>query len=276
MAGPSGQMETMSEATERLRAAGYVENWIAEGGMLRCFTCPAIYDPELVSVDEVVRFEGPSDPGDEAILFALGPVRPSRPVLRRVRPGNVGRGCGGHRCPRPHPAVIAFGGDPPQPGSVWAERQVGDAPGGAADRGPALRDRHHRLVHRPARRSGETREGAAPGTPPAGSGTRRRCQPEPCRPAGARRAHRCRPRPPHLRGTLREAMCSEAPAPATYQRSPASTWPVPCTRHRALHQIRPLVIGQRTGFGGVRFHGLELLRGRCCESAQASKSVSPM
>ncbi len=71
MAGPSGQMETMSEATARLRAAGYGENWIAEGGMLRCFTCTAIYDPELVTVDEVVRFEGPSDPGDEAILFAL-------------------------------------------------------------------------------------------------------------------------------------------------------------------------------------------------------------
>jgi len=71
MAGPSGQMETMSEATTRLRAAGYVENWIAEDGKLRCFTCTATYEPESVTVDEVVRFEGPSDPGDEAILFAL-------------------------------------------------------------------------------------------------------------------------------------------------------------------------------------------------------------
>ncbi|MGK2956226.1 MAG: hypothetical protein ACSLFI_11230 [Solirubrobacterales bacterium] len=58
-------------ATARLQAAGYGENWIAEGGMLRCFTCTAIYDPELVTGDEVVRFEGPSDPGGEAILFAL-------------------------------------------------------------------------------------------------------------------------------------------------------------------------------------------------------------
>jgi hypothetical protein len=64
-------METMSEATTRLRAAGYVENWIAEDGKLRCFTCTATYEPESVTVDEVVRFEGPSDPGDEAILFAL-------------------------------------------------------------------------------------------------------------------------------------------------------------------------------------------------------------
>lgn len=71
MADPPGQMETMSEATARLRAAGYVENWIAEDGKLRCLTCTATYDPVSVTVDEVVRFEGPSDPGDEAILFAL-------------------------------------------------------------------------------------------------------------------------------------------------------------------------------------------------------------
>ena len=66
-----GQMETMSHATARLRAAGYTEDWIAEHGELRCFTCGTSHDPGQVSVDEVVRFEGPSDPGDEAILFAL-------------------------------------------------------------------------------------------------------------------------------------------------------------------------------------------------------------
>jgi hypothetical protein len=71
MADTSGEMETMSEATTRLRAAGYVENWIAEDGKLRCCTCTATYDPAEITVDEVVRFEGPSDPGDEAILFGL-------------------------------------------------------------------------------------------------------------------------------------------------------------------------------------------------------------
>ncbi len=67
----SKQMETMSEATTRLRAARYVEDWIAEGGKLRCFTCTVTYDRDEVTVDEVVRFEGPSDPGDEPVLFGL-------------------------------------------------------------------------------------------------------------------------------------------------------------------------------------------------------------
>ena len=71
MAETSGHMETLSQATTRLRSAGYIENWIAADGTLRCFACNATYDPAAVKVDEVVRFEGPSDPGDEAILFAL-------------------------------------------------------------------------------------------------------------------------------------------------------------------------------------------------------------
>jgi hypothetical protein len=71
VADPPGQMETMSDATARLRAVGYTEDWIAEHGELRCFPCGTSYEPVQVSVDEVVRFEGPSDPGDEAILFAL-------------------------------------------------------------------------------------------------------------------------------------------------------------------------------------------------------------
>jgi hypothetical protein len=71
MGEPPGQMETLSQASTRMRSAGYIENWIAEGGMLRCFACNASYNPAAVAVDEVVRFEGSSDPGDEAILFAL-------------------------------------------------------------------------------------------------------------------------------------------------------------------------------------------------------------
>ena len=71
MAELPGPMETLSEAVTRLRSAGYIENWIAADGTLRCFACNATFDPAAVAVDEVVRFEGPSDPGDESILFAL-------------------------------------------------------------------------------------------------------------------------------------------------------------------------------------------------------------
>ena len=65
-------METLLEALNRLRAAGYLGDFNAtEAGELRCIGCDARHDPETMRIDETVRFEGESSPGDEAILLAL-------------------------------------------------------------------------------------------------------------------------------------------------------------------------------------------------------------
>ena len=64
-------METLSEAIDRLRSAGYRDSFRPEAHGLRALAARRLYTPEQLVVDEVVRFEGPSDPGDEAILFAL-------------------------------------------------------------------------------------------------------------------------------------------------------------------------------------------------------------
>lgn len=65
-------METLSEAIERLRTSGYHLDLFAEAGaQLRCGACNLVFAADTLTVDEVVRFEGASDPDDEAILFAL-------------------------------------------------------------------------------------------------------------------------------------------------------------------------------------------------------------
>ena len=64
-------METLSEATDRLSSAGYRDSFRAETGGLRALAARKLFTPDQLVVEEVVRFEGPSDPGDEAILFAL-------------------------------------------------------------------------------------------------------------------------------------------------------------------------------------------------------------
>jgi hypothetical protein len=65
-------MDTVSDATRRLQAAGYSGNWYpTEDGTLRCDESGEECMVELLRVDEVLRFEGQSDPGDEVILFAL-------------------------------------------------------------------------------------------------------------------------------------------------------------------------------------------------------------
>ena len=65
-------METMVEAITRLRALGYdMDLSAAPGRQLRCGTCGEVVDASTVTIDEIVRFEGDSNPDDEAILAAI-------------------------------------------------------------------------------------------------------------------------------------------------------------------------------------------------------------
>jgi hypothetical protein len=63
-------METVSEALARLAGAGYEEEFQAVPGGLRG-DASGIHSPEEFHVDEIVRFEGESDPSEEAAIFAL-------------------------------------------------------------------------------------------------------------------------------------------------------------------------------------------------------------
>lgn len=64
-------METLAQAINRLSDAGYVEHFYPNRGLLVCGRCETDVDPSAVRVDEIVRFEGASDPDDQAILYAL-------------------------------------------------------------------------------------------------------------------------------------------------------------------------------------------------------------
>jgi hypothetical protein len=63
--------ETVAHAVDRLTAAGYRDSFRAEADGLHAVPGGCLHAPESLTVDEVVRFEGVTDPGDEAIVFAL-------------------------------------------------------------------------------------------------------------------------------------------------------------------------------------------------------------
>jgi len=64
-------METLREAIARLEGRGFVGAFRPRpGGLLELDGAEAVA-PENLVVEEVVRFEGESDPEDEAVLFAL-------------------------------------------------------------------------------------------------------------------------------------------------------------------------------------------------------------
>jgi hypothetical protein len=64
-------METEQQALDRLKDAGYVVEFGLSDEGLTCGRCGRLIDPEDVTIDETVRFEGPSNPADEAVIFAL-------------------------------------------------------------------------------------------------------------------------------------------------------------------------------------------------------------
>jgi hypothetical protein len=64
-------VETLSEALARLADAGFRDDLVVEDGGLRAVDGHRSYHPEDLVVAEIVRFEGDSNPDDEAIVFAL-------------------------------------------------------------------------------------------------------------------------------------------------------------------------------------------------------------
>lgn len=71
-------METMTEALSRLQRSGYVDEYRAEPEGLRSRQTGALEPPEAFRVDEIVRFEGDSDPSDESAIFALTALEGAR------------------------------------------------------------------------------------------------------------------------------------------------------------------------------------------------------
>lgn len=74
--------ETVTDAVRLLRTEGYDVDFQLIDGALRCDLDDRACALDDAVVDRVYRFEGPSDPGDEMIVFALrDPISGRRGVL---------------------------------------------------------------------------------------------------------------------------------------------------------------------------------------------------
>lgn len=63
---------TVTEALSQLRDLGYVVDMTAApDGMVRCGSCATLHPARDAVVDQVHRFEGATDPDDEAIVVAI-------------------------------------------------------------------------------------------------------------------------------------------------------------------------------------------------------------
>lgn len=68
--GPEGEL-SLAGVVEQFSLAGYDDDFRAEIGGLRASRARCLHQPEDLVVDQLRRFEGPSNPDDEATVFAL-------------------------------------------------------------------------------------------------------------------------------------------------------------------------------------------------------------
>lgn len=65
------EVQTLSEAMQRLFQKGYTDDFRAGAGRLVATVAKRSFLPSELSVDEVIRFEGETDLDEEMIIFVL-------------------------------------------------------------------------------------------------------------------------------------------------------------------------------------------------------------
>src|ERR1700712_1007765 len=63
--------DTLSEAVNGLKQRGYSIDFNIEADKLICKTTPVALAPDEFEIAEVYRFEGDTDPADEAVVYAI-------------------------------------------------------------------------------------------------------------------------------------------------------------------------------------------------------------
>ncbi len=63
--------DNLLQAIEALRTQGYTEDFNLKANCLDCRDATIQLHPYDFDIDKVFRFYGPSDPGDESILYAI-------------------------------------------------------------------------------------------------------------------------------------------------------------------------------------------------------------
>ncbi|WCT09851.1 phosphoribosylpyrophosphate synthetase [Mucilaginibacter jinjuensis] len=68
------QMTTLSEIINKLKDEGYTEDFNISGDCIACAGDAVRLHPEQFVVDRHFRFEGESNPDDEAVVYAISSI----------------------------------------------------------------------------------------------------------------------------------------------------------------------------------------------------------
>jgi hypothetical protein len=83
-------MTTMTGIMNKLQSDGYTENFVADEKGLQAPSKEKFYIPTEVKIDNFYRFEGESDPGDNAIVYAIQTTDGTKGILVDSYGGSYG------------------------------------------------------------------------------------------------------------------------------------------------------------------------------------------
>jgi hypothetical protein len=63
--------ETVTEAVQQLVSLGYDADFLVDAEGVHCRRCGTTHVPEQLIVIDMARFEGATDPADEAVVFGV-------------------------------------------------------------------------------------------------------------------------------------------------------------------------------------------------------------
>ncbi|MGE3325206.1 MAG: phosphoribosylpyrophosphate synthetase [Acidimicrobiia bacterium] len=63
--------DTVTEAVQFLQLEGFVNDFPLDGSGMRCGSCRHVHRPEELTIRYTFRFEGATDPADEAIVLGV-------------------------------------------------------------------------------------------------------------------------------------------------------------------------------------------------------------
>jgi hypothetical protein len=73
--------DTVSEAVNSLKKRGYTIDFNIEHDRIVCNKTPLVLKPHEFEITEVYRFEGNTDPADEAVVFAVESKQGEKGIL---------------------------------------------------------------------------------------------------------------------------------------------------------------------------------------------------
>ncbi|HEX4850941.1 MAG TPA: phosphoribosylpyrophosphate synthetase [Puia sp.] len=73
--------DTITEAVQGLKKRGYDIDFNLEYDQITCHKTPVTLKPSEFEITEVYRFEGDSDPADEAIVYAIESKKGQKGIL---------------------------------------------------------------------------------------------------------------------------------------------------------------------------------------------------